>query len=97
MVAGQTREGGWHGVLVVTDQRVCFFRKRLIGQILWQSTPAKLAVAEAGTELGARVLRLVTAEDGVVFKTYARKNDFDAVYALIQSRRSGASPTQEVG
>ena len=61
------------------------------------STPAKLAVAEAGTELGARVLRLVTAEDGVVFKTYARKNDFDAVYALIQSRRSGASPTQEVG
>lgn len=89
--ASAPRDGGVHGILALTDRRVCFYRKRLVGHIFWQAAPRALAAVEAGTEAGLRVLRLVTAEDGIVFKTYARKTDFDAFVA-----RLNAAPAEQI-
>lgn len=90
------RDGGIHGILTLTDRRLCFYRRRLMGHLLWQTVPNALAVVEVGTEVGFRVLRLVTAEDGIVFKTYARKTDFDMFYTTLKARRSDL-PAQEAG
>lgn len=90
------RDGNIHGILALTDRRLCFYRKRLVGHVLWQAEPTALAAVEAGTEVGFRVLRLVTAADGIVFKTYARKTDFDMFYTTLNAYRS-ERPVQEVG
>ena len=96
LAAGGARDGNIHGILALTDRRLCFYRKRLVGHVLWQAEPTALAAVEAGTEVGFRVLRLVTEADGIVFKTYARKTDFDMFYTTLNACRS-ERPVQEVG
>lgn len=67
---GKGREQQHNGALIVTDRRVAFYRKGLLGTVHEQIPLAKITSVEERTLLGHRVLRLHTSHDALEFKTF---------------------------
>lgn len=80
-----------NGSLIVTDQRVAFYRKGLFGQVL-ESIPLKAITSiERKSFMGHRSIRLHTSHDALEFKTF-EKDVEQALVTAIESGRSAASP-----
>jgi hypothetical protein len=77
-----------NGSLIITDERVAFYRKGWFGE-LFETIPLKLITSiETKSTLGFRVLTFHTSNDSLKFKTFEDKKTFEAAYEAVEERRS---------
>ena len=67
---GGGKDASHLGVLVVTGQRVAFYRKGWFGEVLETISLEKITSIERKTLLGHKTLRLHTSHDQLLFKTF---------------------------
>ncbi|PWG61786.1 SHOCT domain-containing protein [Spiribacter halobius] len=67
---GSGKDWQHNGVLIVTDQRVIFHRRGLLGEVLETMPLARISSVEQLTFAGHRVLRLHTSNDSLEFKSF---------------------------
>lgn len=85
-----------NGQFVLTDQRACFYRKGMLGEVFETIPIAKITSVETLSRMGYRAIRLHTSHDELAFKTFEAKNYFDAVYDAIEGvRDGGVQPSAE--
>lgn len=81
---GKGKTAQHNGVLLVTGERVVFYRKGLFGEII-QTIPLKNVTSiERQSLLGHRTVRIHTSHDELEFKTFksgAEKEIIDAIEA----------------
>ncbi len=76
-----------NGQFVLTNERVCFYRKGIFGEVLETIPLTKITSVETLSMMGYRVLRLHTSHDELAFKTFENKEFFDGVYEAIENLR----------
>lgn len=88
---GQGDKKQHNGVFIVSETRVIFYRKGLIGEVL-QTMPLKsITSVERKSALGHRVIRLHTSHDDLEFKTFDKEGEA----ALVAAIEAGRSENQE--
>jgi predicted RNA-binding Zn-ribbon protein involved in translation (DUF1610 family) len=81
-----------NGVLVVTDNRVVFYRKGFLGEVL-ETIPLKTITSiERKSMMGHRIIRMHTSHDALEFKTFEKNNE----QVLIDSIEEGREKTTSV-
>ncbi|WP_145526607.1 PH domain-containing protein [Yersinia rohdei] len=81
-VMGSGKNTQRNGVLLVTDLRVTFYRKGIIGEII-QNIPLKsITSIERKSTLGHRVIRLHTSHDDLEFKTFSKEGELQLIDAI---------------
>jgi hypothetical protein len=84
-VMGQGKDKQHNGVLIVTGQRVAFYRKGFLGEVI-ETIPLKsITSIERKSTLGHRVIRIHTSHDDLEFKMFSK----DAELALIEAIEAG--------
>jgi hypothetical protein len=76
-----------NGQFVLTNERACFYRKGLLGEVFETIPLSRITSVEILTRLGYRVLRLHTSHDELAFKTFEAKELFDAVHDRLEELR----------
>lgn len=85
-VMGSGKNAQHNGVLLVTDLRVTFYRKGIIGEII-QNIPLKsITSIERKSTLGHRVIRLHTSHDDLEFKTFSKEGELQLIDAIESGR-----------
>lgn len=85
-VMGTGKNAQHNGVLLVTDLRVTFYRKGIIGEII-QNIPLKsITSIERKSTLGHRVIRLHTSHDDLEFKTFSKEGELQLIDAIESGR-----------
>lgn len=85
---GSGKNAQQNGVLIVTDQRVAFYRKGFFGEVL-ETVPLKnLTSIERRSTLGHRIIRLHTSHDALEFKTFDKEAE-QAIASAIEGSRNG--------
>jgi hypothetical protein len=92
---GKGKDAQRNGQFVLTDQRVCFYRKGMLGEVFETIPLAKITSVETLSRMGYRVLRLHTSHDELAFKTFESKELFDQVYDRLEEVRHGETQTTE--
>ena len=87
-----------NGVLMVTQHRVVFYRKGLLGEVL-ETIPIKtITSVERKSTLGFRTIRMHTSHDKLEFKTLSADAERAVMQALESQREAsiagGPAPTQ---
>lgn len=84
-VMGQGKDKQHNGVLIVTGQRVAFYRKGFLGEVI-ETIPLKsITSIERKSTLGHRVIRIHTSHDDLEFKMFSK----EAELALIEAIEAG--------
>jgi hypothetical protein len=87
-----------NGQFVLTNERACFYRKGMLGELLETIPLPKITSVETFSRLGYRVLTLHTSHDELAFKTFEQKHLFDQVYSRLEELRhntvSASEPTK---
>jgi hypothetical protein len=86
---GQGKDTQRNGQFILTDQRVCFYRKGMLGEVFETIPLAKITSVECLSRMGYRVIRLHTSHDELAFKTFEAKELFDQVYDRLEAVRHG--------
>lgn len=82
---GQGKDKQHNGALIVTGQRVAFYRKGFLGEVI-ETIPLKsITSIERKSTLGHRVIRIHTSHDDLEFKMFSK----DAELALIEAIEAG--------
>lgn len=84
---GNGRETHKNGQLIVTNERVCFYRKGFFGEVFETIPLSKITSVETRSVLGYRNLRIHTSHDELTFKTFEGKQSFDEVYENLEHLR----------
>lgn len=84
MMAGFGRDMQRNGALIVTDRRVAFYRKGLVGEAFERIPVEKLTSIEERSTLGHRTIRLHTSHDHLEFKTVAAQSRVRSVVSLLE-------------
>ena len=93
---GKGKEAQHNGHLIVTNQRVVFYRKGLLGEIYEHIPLEKITSIEEKTLLGHRTVRIHTAHDELEFKCFSNAEKFRAVVLEIERRRGPkAAPSND--
>lgn len=79
-----------NGVLLVTGDRVVFYRKGFFGEIIETISLKQITSIERKSLLGHRTIRLHTSHDAMEFKTFKKEAEKEIVDA-IEAGRSVAS------
>ena len=79
-----------NGQLIVTNERACFYRKGILGEVFETIPLSKITSAETLSRMGYRVLRLHTSHDELAFKTFEAQTLFDEIYEKVESSRHPA-------
>jgi hypothetical protein len=77
-----------NGLFILTNERVCFYRKDPFEEIFETIPLSKISSVETLSLMGYRVLRLHTAHDDLDFKTLEPKELFDEVLAKLERLRN---------
>lgn len=89
---GQGKDAQHNGSLVVSDQRVAFYRKGIFGEVL-ETIPLKsITSVERKSMLGHRVIRIHTSHDALEFKTFDKEGEAAVVEAIEAGRDAASSP-----
>ena len=88
---GQGERIRHNGQFILTNERVCFYRKDPFEEVLETIPLSKISSVETLSLMGYRVLRLHTAHDDLEFKTLEPKTLFDEVLAQLERLRNEAS------
>jgi hypothetical protein len=89
---GSGKDTQHNGALIVTGERVVFYRKGFVGEVFQTIPLSKLTSVESKTLLGHRTIELHTSHDSLEFKTFVAKEQFQALYDAIEHGRD-ARPT----
>lgn len=76
-----------NGALIVTNERVVFYRKGWFGEVFETIPLTALTSVEQKSLLGHRQLRLHTSHDDLSFKTFEKSEQFDKAYNAIEKGR----------
>ncbi|NNE17799.1 MAG: hypothetical protein HKN10_04900 [Myxococcales bacterium] len=86
-----------NGVLLVTGERVAFYRKGLLGEVL-ETIPLKSVTSiERKSLLGHRTINLHTSHDSLEFKISDKQAEQLLLDAIEAGRSAGAAPAQPTG
>jgi Short C-terminal domain/Bacterial PH domain len=85
---GKGKEAQRNGQLVLTNERVCFYRKGVLGEVFETIPLLKITSVETLSRMGYRVLRLHTSHDEMAFKTFEAREAFDSIYEKLESIRN---------
>lgn len=89
---GKGKDQQHNGSLIVTDQRVAFYRAGMFGQVL-ETMPLKgITSIERKSFMGHRSIRLHTSHDQLEFKTFDKDQE-QSLVAAIETGRSAAAST----
>ncbi|QJB69402.1 SHOCT domain-containing protein [Parasphingorhabdus halotolerans] len=77
-----------NGQFVLTDERACFYRKGILGEVFETMPLSKITSVESLSRMGYRVLRLHTSNDELAFKTFEEKDYFDETYNKLEEIRN---------
>lgn len=89
---GKGKDTQHNGVLIVTNERVAFYRKGFLGEVL-ETIPLKaISSIERKSLLGHRTLCLHTSNDELRFKTFSKPSEDALVKAIEEGRRGGTKP-----
>jgi len=86
-----------NGMLILTNQRVCLYRKGLWGEALEQVPLDRITAVDARSSLGHHVIKLLGPPEPLVFKTFERRDLFDALCARLDALRRAASAPAPAG
>lgn len=93
---GKGKNAQHNGSLVVTRERVVFYRKGFFGEII-ESIPLKsITSIERRSMLGIRTVALHTSHDALTFKTVSEIDEHLVLQAIEEGRASGASASGNV-
>ncbi len=76
-----------NGCLVLTDQRVSFFRKGFFGEVFETIPIASVTSIETRSVLGYRAIAIHTSHDELRFKTFEPADYFKALHDELETRR----------
>lgn len=83
-----------NGVLIVTNERVVFYRKGLLGEV-FETIPLKAITSiERKSFMGHRSMRFHTSHDALEFKTFEQDSE-DALIAAVDAGRHAAASSQQ--
>lgn len=82
-----------NGQFVLTNERACFYRKGLLGEVFETIPLLRITSVECLSRMGYRVLRLHTSHDELAFKTFETKDLFDKVYDRLEELRHEPAST----
>ncbi|WP_394270470.1 SHOCT domain-containing protein [Qipengyuania sp.] len=91
---GKGKDAQHNGQFILTNQRVCFYRKGVFGEVFETIPLGKLTSVECLSRMGYRVMRLHTSHDELAFKTFEAKEMFDEVYDRLEASRHGDTSTE---
>jgi len=74
------------GRLILTDQRVCFYRKGIIGEQFESIDTAKVSSIETSSLLGHRSVKLYSTHNDLTFNSFKSKDEFDFVVSKIETQ-----------
>lgn len=83
---GKGKDRQYNGTLIVSDNRVAFYRQGIFGEILETMPLARITSVERKSSLGRRVIRLHTSHDALEFKTFDKNAESDLVKAIESGR-----------
>lgn len=90
MGSGKDRQR--NGVLIVTGNRVAFYRKGLLGEVL-ETIPLKsITSIERRSLMGHYTIRIHTSHDALTFKTFKKPKEQEPVNAIEQGRGIAMHP-----
>lgn len=84
---GKGSETQKNGQLIVTNERVCFYRKGFFGEVFETIPLSKITSVETRSVLGFRQIVIHTSHDELKFKTFEGKRDFEDVYEALEQLR----------
>lgn len=93
---GQGDKTQHNGVLIVTGDRVVFYRKGILGEVLESIPLKKITSIERRSVLGHRTIRLHTSHDQLEFKTFHKVQEADLIQAIETGRDKGESSVVSV-
>jgi len=84
------------GRLILTDQRVCFYRKGFIGEKFESIDLGKVSSIETNSLLGHRSVKLYSTHNELAFNSFKSKEEFDPVIAKIEDwvASAGTKPAE---
>lgn len=91
-VMGKEDKTQRNGVLVVTNERVAFYRKGFLGEVLETIPMKSITSIERKSMLGHRTIRLHTSHDDLEFKTFDKAAEDLLVQAIEVGRSASAAP-----
>jgi hypothetical protein len=87
-----------NGMLILTNQRACLYRKGLWGEDLEAVPLSRITAVDARSSLGHHVIKLLGPPEPLVFKTFERRDLFDALcIRLDELRRADLAPATADG
>ena len=91
-----------NGMLIITNERVAFYRKGIFGEVFETLPFDKITSIETKTLLGHRTIHLHTSHDALVFKTMEEAKLFEQAHELIEQKRkmraqSATAPSDTLG
>lgn len=79
-----------NGVLLVTNVRVAFYRKGILGEVLETIPLRSITSIERRSTLGHRTIKMHTSHDSLEFKTLDKTGEQNLVNAIETGRSSSA-------
>jgi hypothetical protein len=91
---GKGKDAQRNGVLLVTDIRVAFYRKGLLGEVI-ETIPLKsISSIERRSLLGHRAIKIFTTHDSLEFKTFSKEGELMLIDAIEAGRGLKAEPLE---
>lgn len=100
---GKGKDAQHNGDLILTDQRVVFYRKGFLGEIFEAIPLDKLTSVETKTLLGHKTLILHTSHDEMEFRLFGAGDLYQSFISELEARRNpkpgnlGAAPKEGTG
>ncbi len=89
---GSGKDTQHNGALIVTNSRVAFYRKGMLGEVL-ETIPLKsITSIERKSLMGHCTIRIHTSHDALSFKTFQKPKEQELVNAIEQGRGNNIVP-----
>lgn len=75
-----------NGVLIVTAERVVFYRKGILGEILETIPLKRITSIERKSVIGHRTIRIHASHDQLEFKTFEKDKELELINAIESGR-----------
>ena len=73
---GKGRDTQYNGALILTNNRVVFYRKGFFGEVIRNIPLAKISSIDVDTMLGHKTIEFHTSHDSIRFKTFLEVDQF---------------------
>jgi len=84
------------GRLILTDQRVCFYRKGIIGEKFESIDLPNITSIESNSMMGHRSVKLYSTHNDLTFNSFKPKEEFDPVVSEIEQRMNATRTPQAI-